>query len=229
MEQHTDRDQYPLSLILDIFQSIQKKDIPFMLALTGLPTLFPKLVDARTYSERMFRVVFLDRLSDAAVRDAVEKPLEDHELKLSEQSIHQIIRLSDGYPYFIQYICREVYDLFIQQISTGAVPSVPASEIVRKLDSDFFSGRWAKATDRQRELLAVIAQLEGCDTEFSVQEVVEKSKDLLEKPFGSSHVNQMLCTLSDAGLVYKNRRGKYSFAVPLLGGFIKRQEIQEMV
>ena len=40
-----------------------------------------------------------------------------------------------------------------------------------------------------------------------------------------SHVNQMLATLTDAGLVYKNRHGKYSFAVPLLGGFIKRQQI----
>jgi len=33
----------------------------------------------------------------------------------------------------------------------------------------------------------------------------------------------MLSSLSDAGLIYKNRHGKYSFAVPLLGGFIRRQ------
>lgn len=75
---HTDRDQFPLSLLLDTFQSIQRKGIPFMLALTGLPTLFPKLVEARTYSERMFRVVFLDKLKSEAVRDAIQKPLENH-------------------------------------------------------------------------------------------------------------------------------------------------------
>lgn len=51
-----EKEQFPLSLLLDAFQSIQKKDIPFMLRLTGLPTLFPKLVDARTLAERMFRV-----------------------------------------------------------------------------------------------------------------------------------------------------------------------------
>ena len=33
----------------------------------------------------------------------------------------------------------------------------------------------------------------------------------------------MLGNLSDAGLLYKNRHGKYSFAVPLLGQFILRQ------
>ena len=61
---HAERDEHPLSLLLDVFQSIQKKGIPFMLVLSGLPTLFPKLVDARTFAERMFRVVFLDRLDE---------------------------------------------------------------------------------------------------------------------------------------------------------------------
>ncbi len=223
---HTDRDQFPLSLLLDSFQSIQRKEIPFMLALTGLPTLFPKLVEARTYSERMFRVLFLNKLKPSAVKEAIQKPLDNHSLALTEESIEKIVELSGGYPYFIQFICREVYDLFIQQISSGTQPSVPTTEIIQKLDSDFFAGRWARATDRQRELLAVIAELGCCDAEFSVQDIVSKSKEVLEKPFSSSHVNQMLLTLSNSGLIYKNRYGKYSFAVPLLGGFIKRQKIQ---
>jgi len=226
---HTDRDQFPLSLLLNTFQSIQRKEIPFMLALTGLPTLFPKLVEARTYAERMFRVIFLNKLSAGAVKEAIQKPLESYTLSLTDESINQIVELSGGYPYFVQFICREVYDLFILKMSTGTQPSVPTSEIVQKLDSDFFAGRWARATDRQRELLAVIATLDCSDVEFSVQEVVSKSKEILEKPFSSSHINQMLSTLSGAGLVYKNRYGKYSFAVPLLGAFIKRQKISGVI
>lgn len=97
-------------------------------------------------------------------------------------------------------------------------------EILRKLDSDFFSGRWNRATDRQRELLSVISSLKNCDEEFTVQEIVDKSKSKGGKSFSGSHVNQMLSKLADAGLVYKNRFGKYSFAVPLLGRFIQRQE-----
>lgn len=223
LSDHAEKDQFPLSLLLDLFQSIQRKGIPFMLALTGLPTLFPKLVEARTYSERMFRVVFLDKLNEKAAKEAIQKPLVGHELQLSKVSIDQIAELSGGYPYFVQFICREVYDLFIQKIKDGSNPFVPREEIIRKLDSDFFAGRWARATDRQRDLLIMIAKLENHDTEFSVQDIVNFSKQS-EKPFSSSHVNQMLSALSDAGLVYKNRHGKYSFAVPLLGQFILRQE-----
>lgn len=222
---HAGRDHFPLSLLLDTFQSIQRKNIPFMLALTGLPTLFPKLVEARTFAERMFRVVFLDKLEPDAVEKAIRVPLEGHALPLSDQSIQQISDLSGGYPYFVQFICREVYDIFIQKVSIGVKPSVPRDEIVRKLDSDFFAGRWARATDRQRELLAVVARLEDSNFEFTVQEVVLLSKEISEKSFSSSHVNQMFSTLCDAGLIYKNRHGKYSFAVPLLGQYILRQPV----
>jgi hypothetical protein len=127
------------------------------------------------------------------------------------------------YPYFIQFFCREVFDVWISKIEKGEVPSVPTADITRKLDSDFFHGRWAKATDRQRELLQVVSLLPNADQEFTVQEVVAASNEHLLKPFTASHVSQMLSSLSEAGLVYKNRHGKYSLAVPLLGQFIQRQ------
>jgi len=220
LSDHALKNEYPLSLLLDVFQSIQKKEIPFMLTLVGLPTLFPKLVDSRTFAERMFRVVFMDRLLERDSRQAITKPIEDARcpVKLDEHSIKLIVEISGGYPYFIQFICREVYDAFLQGQQT-----VPIEEITRKLDTDFFAGRWARATDRQRELLTVIAKLESSDAEFTVQEIAEKSKEALEKPFSASHVNQMLANLSNAGLIYKNRYGKYSFAVPLLDRFILRQ------
>ncbi len=223
LSDQSSKEQYPLGVLLDAFQSIQRKEIPCMLVLTGLPTLFPKLVDSRTFAERMFRVVTLKRLNETDSREAILKPIEKHPLKLSEKSVALIIKHSGGYPYFIQFICREVYDAFLPKIAAGEEPVVPLNEITRKLDSDFFSGRWSRATDRQRELLLIIAKLENCEEEFTVQEVVELAEQAMEKPFSPSHVNQMLSALSDAGLIYKNRHGKYSFAVPLLGQFIRRQ------
>lgn len=218
--------EFPLSLLLDVFQSIQRKGVPFMLVLTGLPTLFPKLVEARTFAERMFHVVALDRLDERASRDAILRPVDsaDCPVRFDDLSVAMICGQSSGYPYFIQFICREVYDAFIQSYADeGAVTPVPLEAITRKLDSDFFAGRWAKATDRQRQLLWCVAHLDNSGGEFTVQAIVEESKRLLPKPFGNSHTNQMLSTLSDMGLIYKNRWGRYSFAVPLFDRFIRRQ------
>ncbi len=123
---------------------------------------------------------------------------------------------------FIQFICREVFDVFIQQHAREEPGVVPVEAIQRKLDADFFAGRWERITDRQRQLLWVIANLDRSDDEFTIQELVEKGRQLLAKTFSPSHANQMLASLAERGMIYKNRMGKYSFAVPLLGRFILR-------
>ncbi len=224
------KEQYPVALILDVFQSIQRREIPLMLVLSGLPTLHAKLVDSRTFAERMFKVIFLTRLSNHDSQEAIKRPIQDSKCPIAfdEKSTETIVKESGGYPYFIQFMCKEVFDIFIQKIEKSEPVTVPIESINAKLDSDFFAGRWAKITDRQRELLSVIARLEHCQDEFTVQEVVEESKKLLKNPFGgNSQVNQMLSSLAEIGIVYKNRHGKYSFAVPLLEKFILRQKLKE--
>jgi hypothetical protein len=118
--------------------------------------------------------------------------------------------------------------VWVQALDSGInPPGIPVIEIMRKLDTDFFAGRWAKVTDRQRELLWIVATLENCESEFTVQEIAEAPPNTLqESPFSSSSINQTLGLLTKAGLIYKNRHGKYSFAVPLLSEFIKRQASQ---
>jgi len=138
-----------------VFQSIQRRGIRFLLVLAGLPTLFPKLVDARTFAERMFRVVFLKRLDEHHSREAILRPIEAKQrpIQLDEKSVHAIVHSAGGYPYFIQFICRAVYDSFLSNYQrTQRYGSVPIADIMRKLDGDFFAGRWSRVTDRQRDV-----------------------------------------------------------------------------
>jgi AAA ATPase domain len=220
--------EYPLSMILEVFQSLQRQGMRLMLVLTGLPTLFPKLVEARTYSERMFHVMFLSQLSEDESRAAITVPLQDPAafIIFGESTILTILKLSGGYPYFIQFICKEIYDVALGKLASDQELKIPEEAIVSKLDSDFFAARWDRATDRERELLIVIAGIQHCDDEFTVGDIVSISKNRLSNPFSSSLANQMLVRMSDKGLIFKNRHGKYSFAVPLLSRFIRRQQVR---
>ncbi|NLF09344.1 MAG: ATP-binding protein [Pirellulaceae bacterium] len=224
VQDRPDKEQYPLAVLLETFQSLQRKGAKYFLLLTGLPTLFPRLVESRTYAERMFAIQELGRLSPKDSREAIEKPLRKTRWKFSAKAIESIIEKSDGYPYFIQFICRETLDHIIAHPQDC---SIPMEAIIRKLDSDFFAGRWENVTDRQRELLFCIASLSSHE-EFSIAEIVECSKKedftrLKIKPFASNDVSQMLPRLIEKGLVYKNRLGKYCFAVPLFSDFICRR------
>ena len=125
LKDHAKKDQYPLSLLLDLFQSLQRKGYRFMLALVGLPTLFPKLVEARTFSERMFNVVFLSPLNEKETAEAIQKPIEetkDCPISFDPKSVKTIWRVARGYPYFVQYVCREVFDIWVQAVEGGKEP-----------------------------------------------------------------------------------------------------------
>ena len=220
VQDRSDKEEYPLAVVLETFQSLQRKGVRCMLLLTGLPTLFSRLVESRTYAERMFTVQELGRLSPDASRQAIEKPLQKTRWTFTAAAIEEIITTSDGYPYFIQFICRETLD---HVIAHPTDLTMPMEAIIRKLDSDFFAGRWESVTDRQRELLYCIARLQHGGQEFTIAEVVDSSRTLKIKPFAPADVSQILPRLIDKGLVYKNRLGKYCFAVPLFGGFIKRR------
>ena len=224
---HAQSKEFPLSILLDVFSYFQRvpSKCQFMLVLTGLPTLFPKLNEARTYTERMFHVMHLQRLDDEDARQAITKPIEltKSQMTFAKATVAKIMEMSQGYPYFIQFICKEVFDAWIGKITIGEAPSVPMHSILEKLDQDFFAPRWARGTDRQQDFMKVIATLPNADDEFSVQDIVGKSRQLLKKGFNPSHATQILQALAEKGLIYRNRRGGYCFAVPLLSQFIRRQ------
>ena len=218
--------QYPLSLLLEVTQYLQRKQIPYLLLLTGLPTLFPNLVETRTYAERMFHIVHLNKLDDNESNDAISLPTQADTcpVRFGESAIQEIIKYSGGYPYFIQFLCKETFDSYLFQLQLQIEkPKIVLPEIIRKLDTDFYAGRWAKTTDKQKDLMNIIAQLPNADTDFTLAEITEKSKEISTKPFSSSSINQLLIKLVECGLIYKYRHGRYSFAVPLLSGFINRQ------
>lgn len=220
-DQSQDR-QYPLSLLLDVFQYLQRNQIPFMLILTGLPTLMTTLVEARTYSERLFRVFTLSRLSDEATVDAIVKPLNNQSqiTGFDDETVQEIVTASGGYPYFIQFICKEAFDVFVQQQKNGTAMVLPMDTIMQKLDNSFFLARWQRATERERELLFVIANYAG--EEFGLNEISDLTLKHAEKKIAPSQVLRHFKKLTGDGLIYKTRRGNYSFAVPLLERFIKR-------
>jgi hypothetical protein len=226
LSDRSDRDQYPMSVLLDVFQRLQREGLPYLLVLTGLPTLQARLVEARTYSERMFTTEVLSKLSDEDTREAIQKPLlgNDKHPRLSDDSVDLVVKLSGGYPYFIQFMCRDIYDIFAQQRAGGRPLGVPVETILRRLDTDFYAGRWALVSDRERDLLYVAATLPTCESEFTSQEIEDKASALGLWLGDKSAVNKCLKNLCELGLIYKIRHGRYTFGVPLLSQFILRQK-----
>ena len=78
--------------------------------------------------------------------------------------------------------------------------------------------------DRQRDFMMVLAMIPSSGGEFTQQEIAHASEELLlDKQFSVASAAMMLKTLTDLRFVFRNRRGKYSFTVPMMGDFIVRR------
>ena len=85
-----------------------------------------------------------------------------------------------------------MFDVWILKLGSGQAASVPKNDIIRKLDLRFFSARWDKASDRQRDFMKVIAVIPSSSDEFTVQDIVQTSRDMLPKPFSTASAGMML-------------------------------------
>ncbi len=190
-----------------------------MLVLTGLPTLLTRLIDARTYTERLFRTIVLDRLSVDDSRKAITEPLHKSPVKFTAGMVNTITEASGGYPYYLQFFSKEAYDI-VAQIKPMQPQKIPIETIIHKLDNSFFTGRWQRATDREKQLMYAVAK--GGLQEFGLNESSDQTARHLNKRIASTQVLRHFKKLIDDGLIYKTRRGNYAFAVPLLERFILR-------
>ena len=226
LSDHAERNEFPMSLLIETIASLQKKEgvSPYLLVLCGLPQVFDALTETRTYTERMFHVVSLDRLSRDESFAAFMTPLQPlmPPLHASKDLIDKAVDLTGGYPYLIQFFGKELVDQLLRNGGVLSPDKFPSPSVMDRLDSGLFAARWNKTTDKQREVLRVIAsRAPNSALDFSAQEIAALS--LGQGDLTNAQATQMLQALCERGLLYRTRHGRYAFTVPMSETMILRR------
>jgi AAA ATPase domain len=219
-------DQFPMSMLVETVSAIQKKEglAPLMLVLCGLPQVFDALTETRTYTERMFHVMTLERLSRDESRSALTVPLAALPVQLHTPAnlIEKVITLTGGYPYLVQFFGRELIEQLLENGGTLSADKFPSSGAFERLDAGLFSARWNRTTDKQRELLGLIASRKtGGSGEFSARELEQLRHDAGDT--NEANINHILSSLCDRGMLFRTRHGYYAFTVPMSEAMIMRR------
>ena len=207
-------DNFPLSLLLESFSHVQQEGLRYYLVLSGLPPLFPNLVKAKTYSERMFSVKSVENLSKEASEKAISLPLKNYKISFTNELMNFIVEETQGYPYFLQF-----YPYYlIQNIPRKKISLKDFNEmyplLLRELDESFFSGRFNRASDSEQKIILEMARL-APEVKFS--DLREKAK------IDKNYLNQILISLMEKRLIFRIGRGKYKFTLPLFEKFLLRK------
>ena len=191
---------------------------PLVVVGAGLPHLPSVLSASKSYSERLFRYVRIDRLDPDGVERALLAPAEREGATWAPDALRAMGATSGGYPYFVQAYGKAAWDHAARSPITAADVSVAAPEAEAELAVGFFGSRYERATPAEREYLRAMAGLtteQAPDVAVSTTDVADA---LGRKPSSLSPARDALIK---KGLVYSAERGTLAFTVPHFGRWLR--------
>ncbi len=190
---------------------------PLIVVGAGLPHLPSVLSASKSYSERLFRYVRIDRLERGAADLALLAPAEREEVTFEPAALDALYQAADGYPYFVQAYGKVTWDVATGSPVTAKDVGVAAPEAEGELAVGFFGSRYERATPAEREYMRAMAALG--DDPVPTSAVAD---ELGRKPSSLSPARDGLIK---KGLIYSSERGVIAFTVPHFGKFLRSQPV----
>jgi hypothetical protein len=208
------RERYPLSSLLAALGAVQRSGEPKVrVVLTGLPTLSVNLKRARTYAERMFRHVVLANLERGDAWDALTIPLSRTSRRFATSVVGEIVEATDGYAYLLQFFGAYLWRAVpAGEVTTAAYRGVEPG-LLHELDLAFFDDRFQVATSAEQAVLVAMAREPGRVDLGTIRRRLPDTPGLAE----------LVRRLIDRGLLFRETRGAYNFALPLFRAYLRRR------
>jgi hypothetical protein len=204
-----------LSALIVGLHRVSQLALPVLVVGAGLPSTPGLAGEARSYAERLFRYVVVDRLgSDDAARALVE-PVETAGGRWQPDAIARALGATEGYPYFLQEFGKQAWNVAEGSAIALADMDAAIELAIEDLDNGFFRARVDKTTDAERDYLRAMAALGGPGP--------YRSGDVSRRMGKSTTQTGMIRDgLIKRGLCYAPRHGELAFTVPMFDQFVRR-------
>ncbi len=195
---------------------LSQSGAPFVVVGAGLPHLPAVLSASKSYSERLFRYVRIDRLDRADADQAVVAPIAREDAGITDEALDALFDAAGGYPYFIQAYGKAAWDAAPSDPITAEDVAVAAPEAEAELAVGFFGSRYERATPAEREYLRAMAELTKGKTDEGAA-TADIASHLGRKPSSLSPARD---SLIKKGLIFSAERGRIAFTVPHFGRYL---------
>ncbi|HET7327029.1 MAG TPA: ATP-binding protein [Nocardioidaceae bacterium] len=219
VDEMQDIETHELSALCAACHELSQQGTPLIIVGAGLPHLPVALSASRSYAERLFRYVIVDRLPREAADRALIVPASSEHAEYDGEALDELYRLTDGYPYFVQAYGKVAWD---------AAPESPirvddvlhaAPEAEAELAVGFFGARYERATPAERDYMRAMADL-GADNRDGPVLTADVATEIGRKPQSLSPARDGLIK---KGLVFAAERGAVAFTVPHFGKYLRAQ------
>jgi hypothetical protein len=203
-----------LAPLVSALHAVGRDQLPVMMIAAGLPQLLGQIGRAKSYAERLFEFVPVDRLAADAATDALCLPAREFDVSYEPDAIEEILRQTQGYPYFLQEWGKHAWLLaeaspIRREHAEAATPLALAD-----LDASFFRVRFDRLTPAEKRYLRAMAELgSGPHRSGDIAERLQRKVTTMA-PLRNSLILK--------GMIYSPSHGDTAFTVPLFDAFMKR-------
>ncbi len=201
------------ALITALHRAAQRR-LPVTLIGSGLPQLVGHVGSAKSYAERMFSFPEIGPLAGEAARRALEAPAGRLGVTYSTKALDEILRVTEGYPYFLQEWGSACWMIADGPAVTRSDVEAASPVAIHELDTTFFRVRFERTTPFERRYLRAMADLgPGPNRSGEVAQALGRKVQ---------SVAPTRSTLIRKGMIYSPAHGDTAFTVPLFDQYLKR-------
>jgi hypothetical protein len=203
-----------LSALIMAMHKMAQKRLPLVLIGAGLPVLPGLAGESKSYAERLFDFPEVGPLSPDDAKLALRDPAQQEGADFTDEALDEIVRLTQGYPYFLQEWGYQSWNHAPQSPIQLADVQRATPRIVERLDVNFFRVRFDRLTPREKDYLRALAELGSVPQRSGDIAAVLGVKVQTVAPLRDS--------LMKKGMIYSPAHGDTAFTVPLFDAFMKR-------
>lgn len=208
--------QNQLGSLIAALHRVNQLGYPIMIIGAGLPKIYKMLSDEKSYSERLFMYKKIDSLTDEQSEKAIEEPAKKFNIIYAHEAINKIVEITKGSPFFIQQLCKIVYDKTNKDVIELSDVENCIDEFLSSLDEGFFKSRYERCAESDKKF--IFAMVECGELPCTISNVAHN----LNKTVGS--ISTTRAQLISKGIIYPVRYKELDFTVPEFSGYIQRLE-----
>ena len=203
-----------LAALIMALHSASQAQLPITMVAAGLPQVLGQAGRAKSYAERLFEFVSIDRLDPGAATAALRVPAQEENVAFEPAAIDIILGQTQCYPYFLQEWGKHSWNVAKASPIAEADAQRATGEALDELDASFFRVRFDRLTPTEKRYMRAMAELgPGPHRSGDIAEVLGKKV---------TSVAPIRNALIAKGMLYSPAHGDTAFTVPLFDGFMKR-------
>ncbi len=187
---------------------------PIMVIGAGLPKIYKMLSDEKSYSERLFWYKEIGSLSEEQAYQAIVEPAKKFDVSYSLDAVKYIIHITKGYPFFIQQMCKIVFENTNKREIQKTDAELCEKEFFETLDRGFFKVRYERCSEGDKKF--IFAMVRCGELPCTIANVAKN----LHKSTGS--ISPIRAQLINKGIIYPVRYRELDFTVPEFDEYIRR-------